>query len=154
MNDQPWRWSMLQATAPAGTTNIRVSMQALDVMANIDLPGGFQNANFDDFSLIVLGGDFNSDGLHNCLDVDGLVAEIVAGTNTASFDLTGNGTVDAADLDAWLAEAGAVNLASGNAYLKGDANLDGNVDGSDFGIWNATSSVPLGTSALSLSRRA
>jgi hypothetical protein len=37
----------------------------------------------------------------------------------------------------WLSLAGAANLPSGNAYLPGDATLDGFVDGSDFGIWNA-----------------
>ena len=41
------------------------------------------------------------------------------------------------DLTAWLATGGAANLPSGNPYLLGDANLDGLVDGSDFGIWNA-----------------
>lgn len=137
MNDQTWRRSKLQGTAPAGTASARVVMRAVDVVNNIDPPGGFQNANFDDFSLIVLGGDFNNDNLHNCADVDSLVAVIAAGTNTASFDLTGDGQVNNADLTAWLSEAGAVNLASGNTYLVGDANLDGNVDGSDFGIWNA-----------------
>ena len=30
-----------------------------------------------------------------------------------------------------------MNLPSGNAYLLGDANLDGVVDGQDFIIWNA-----------------
>ncbi len=33
--------------------------------------------------------------------------------------------------------AGAANLASGNPYLVGDANLDGVVDVSDFNLWNA-----------------
>ena len=48
----------------------------------------------------------------------------------------GDGSVDQADLDAWLAEAGANELASGNPYIAGDANLDGFVDASDFNIWN------------------
>jgi hypothetical protein len=51
--------------------------------------------------------------------------------------LTGDGLVDATDLEDWLAEAGAANLGSGNSYLSGDANLDGNVDGADFLSWNA-----------------
>ena len=38
--------------------------------------------------------------------------------------------------DGWLAVAGAVNNASGGAYLAGDANLDGFVDVGDFNIWN------------------
>ena len=40
------------------------------------------------------------------------------------------------DRDVWLADAGAVNLPSGNAYLLGDATLDGVVDGQDFIEWN------------------
>ncbi|MEM8679706.1 MAG: hypothetical protein AAGF97_10180, partial [Planctomycetota bacterium] len=81
--------------------------------------------------------DFNQDGMLDCLDADALVAEIVAGTNMAPFDLTGDGAVDNLDLDQWLADAGAANLASGNPYLVGDANLDGNVDGADFVAWNS-----------------
>ena len=86
---------------------------------------------------IVVDGDFNDDGLHNGSDIDALVAEIAGGMNTTRFDLTGDGVVDAADLNAWLAEAGAINLPSGAAYLVGDANLDGRVDGGDFLLWNA-----------------
>ncbi|MEM8679052.1 MAG: hypothetical protein AAGF97_06855 [Planctomycetota bacterium] len=82
-------------------------------------------------------GDLNDDGNYDCLDVDALVAEIVASTNDALFDLTGDGSVDGSDLEAWLAEAGAVNLPSGNPYLPGDATLDGNVDGQDFVDWNS-----------------
>ena len=81
-------------------------------------------------------GDFNEDGLFDCLDVDALVAEIVAGSNTGGFDMTGDGFVDNADLTEWLAVAGAENLPSGNSYLEGDANLDGTVDGLDFIEWN------------------
>ena len=65
-----------------------------------------------------------------------LVAEIAGGANNAAFDLSGDGSVDSTDLDLWLAEAGAANLPSGNAYRDGDANLDGVVDVSDFNLWN------------------
>ena len=82
-------------------------------------------------------GDFNNDGIYDCADVDSLVVEVATSTNAGEFDLTGDGLVDGSDLDAWLAEAGAVNLASGNSYLVGDANLDGTVDGADFLIWNS-----------------
>ena len=82
------------------------------------------------------GGDFNMDQVYDCADVDALVAEIVAGTNDATYDVTGDGTVDGMDLDAWLAEAGAVNNTSGGAHLPGDANLDGVVDVGDFNVWN------------------
>ena len=83
-----------------------------------------------------ISGDFDSNGLYECSDIDALVAEIAAGTNGPGFDLTGDGFVDLADRDAWLSEAGAAQLASGNAYLLGDASLDGTVDGQDFVLWN------------------
>ena len=86
--------------------------------------------------MTLVDGDFNDDGLYDCGDIDGLVAEIAGGGNDALFDLTGDASVDGDDLDAWLAEAGGVNLSSGNPYLVGDANLDGNVDGADFIAWN------------------
>ena len=85
----------------------------------------------------LISGDFDGNGDYACNDIDMLVDEIAAGTNDAAFDLTGDGSVNSADLDAWLAEAGAAELASGNPYLYGDANLDGNVDGSDFLVWNS-----------------
>ncbi len=81
-------------------------------------------------------GDFDNDGDYDCNDVNGLVAEIAAGTNSGNFDLTGDALVNGEDLTAWLAAAGSVNLLSGGAYLSGDANLDGDVDGQDFIAWN------------------
>lgn len=87
-------------------------------------------------------GDFDNNMLYECADVDALVAEIVAGTNTLSFDMNGDMVVDPDDLTAWLAQAGAGSsgipglTASGNPVLPGDANLDGTVDGADFLDWN------------------
>ena len=81
-------------------------------------------------------GDFDGDGDFDVADLDQLVAVIAAGTNAITFDLTGDNSVDLADRDAWLTLAGAANLPSGNAYLVGDANLDGSVDGADFVLWN------------------
>ncbi len=66
-----------------------------------------------------------------------LVAQIVSGVDLPTFDLNGDAQVEANDLNLWLARAGAANLPSGNAYLRGDANLDGVVDGSDFIVWNS-----------------
>ena len=66
-----------------------------------------------------------------------LQANIVTGpANPAIFDLTGDGNVSIADRDEWLVQAGAANLPSGNAFLLGDANLNGTVDGLDFLAWN------------------
>ena len=81
-------------------------------------------------------GDFDDNGVYDCADVDALVADIANGNNTASFDLDEDGSVNGADLDAWLAEAGEVNIGPGRTYLDGDANLDGVVDVGDFNIWN------------------
>lgn len=82
-------------------------------------------------------GDFNNDGNYNCSDIDALTAAISGGTNPAAFDITGDGLVNTADRDRWLSNAGDVNIGPGRAYKLGDANLNGNVDGSDFGIWNS-----------------
>ncbi len=84
----------------------------------------------------LIDGDFNDDGFFDCADVDSLVGDIAAMSNTPDFDLTGDGVVNTDDLTQWLAEAGAVNLASGNPYLPGDATLDGVVDVSDFNVFN------------------
>ena len=81
--------------------------------------------------------DFNNDGVADCRDIDALVAEIVAGTNTPTFDLNGDGQVNRADLDKWLDDAPDINGLSITRYLYGDANLDAVVDGTDFGIWNS-----------------
>ena len=82
-------------------------------------------------------GDFVDDGIYDVQDLDALFGAITAGTNPMGFDITGDGLVDLDDRDAWLAEAGAVNLPSGNPYLLGDVNLDALVDGQDFIVWNA-----------------
>ena len=87
-------------------------------------------------------GDFNNNGEYECSDVDGLVAAIVDVKNGNSadltFDLTGDNNVNNADLDLWLAVAGAAGLtASGNPVLYGDANLSGTVDAADYQIWTA-----------------
>ncbi len=86
----------------------------------------------------IASGDFDHDSDFDCDDINGLVGVIAAGTHVANFDLTGDLLVNQDDLTAWLAEAGASNLPSGGAYLPGDGNLDGAVDGSDFGIWNSS----------------
>jgi Lysyl oxidase/Bacterial pre-peptidase C-terminal domain len=82
-------------------------------------------------------GDFDLDGFVNSTDVDQLVSNLAIGpTNPSTFDLTNDNRVDQGDLTEWLRLAGARNLASGQSYLVGDANLDGSVDGQDFNIWN------------------
>lgn len=92
--------------------------------------------------------DFDADGACDIDDIDTLIMEIVAGTNSPLFDLTGDGLVDLADRDQWLADAGAMNLMSGNPYLLGDSNLDGTVDGLDFFDWNSNKFATTGKWSL------
>ncbi len=80
--------------------------------------------------------DFNDDNVLNCMDVDALTAVIAAESDDVEFDLNGDGAVNTADLDDWLSQAGAENLPDGRAYVLGDANLNGVVDGQDFLDWN------------------
>lgn len=82
-------------------------------------------------------GDFNNNGQYSVEDLDQLMRRIGGHSQDPVYDLTGDRRVNATDLALWLQEAGANNLPSHNAYLPGDANLDGVVDGSDFNIWNA-----------------
>ncbi len=84
-----------------------------------------------------LQGDFDRNGLLELVDIDALVGAIAGEGNPLHFDLDNDFLVNGQDLHRWLQLGGAANLPSGNAYLPGDANLDGVVDGSDFGIWNA-----------------
>ena len=87
-------------------------------------------------ALEFINGDFNGDGVYTCADVDALVATIAAATNDVSYDLNSDLLVNQDDLDTWLAVAGVANLPSHKPFLKGDANLDGVVDVTDFNVWN------------------
>jgi parallel beta-helix repeat protein len=85
--------------------------------------------------------DFNHDNACNLLDLNEIlsVGPVSAGVPSAGnepLDLDGSGTIDNGDVDLWLSTAGTTN-GFASAYRRGDANLDGMVDGSDFGIWNA-----------------
>ncbi len=103
-----------------------------------DIFGGFTGLDVAHGTPVTgVDGDFDNDGAYGCSDVDALVADIANGNNSASFDLDGDGSVNGADLEAWLAEAGEANIGPGRSYLDGDANLDGVVDTSDFNIWNS-----------------
>jgi hypothetical protein len=82
-------------------------------------------------------GDFNGDGNLDLSDLDRLVRELAQHGSNSIFDVNHDQAVDQADLGEWLSTAGQRNLGDGLAYLKGDANLDGIVDGIDFGIWQS-----------------
>ena len=69
-------------------------------------------------------GDFDSDGSLTALDIDLLSAEVTSGTNTMSFDLTGDNVVDGQDRVLWVEDL------AGTVF--GDADFDGGVLFSDF----------------------
>jgi hypothetical protein len=138
VNANPDVWTPFTFTAIAGP----------DVSGGVTLQLGATNGAtvnpnahmwYDNVSVSIEGvdADFNDDGLFNCADVDSLVGNIASQGNDAAFDLSGDGIVNTADLDLWLIDAGAANLGPGRPYLRGDANLDGGVDGTDFGVWNS-----------------
>lgn len=102
----------------------------------VGLENGFGTYVLDFETEIVIDGDFNNDGLFDCFDLNALGAEVANASNDLAFDLTGDGVVDLLDRDTWLADA-APHHGLAFAFLEGDINLDGTVDGGDFLVWNA-----------------
>jgi hypothetical protein len=137
-----WNWADPVSDVPADGDGwyVGIGYSAHGDFAIAD--GEMHGVTFDNYSIMSDGGgdpidgDFNADGAYDCADIDALTADIAASNNTAAFDLTGDGSVNLNDRDAWLSEAGEANLGPGKSYLVGDGNLDGVVDVSDFGIWN------------------
>lgn len=87
--------------------------------------------------------DFDANALCNITDLNDLLAEgplatgvMVTNGDNDQFDMNGDGILDVEDRDLWLAMAASENGLS-TPYKLGDANLDGVVDGTDFGIWNS-----------------
>ncbi len=60
-----------------------------------------------------------------------MTKEIIAGTNNSAFDLTGDGSVNEADLTRWRRD-GATHNGFSESYLLGDSDLDGLVDSTDL----------------------
>ncbi|MEM8680434.1 MAG: glycoside hydrolase TIM-barrel-like domain-containing protein, partial [Planctomycetota bacterium] len=130
-----WQWGM------PGAAGSQFYMDP-DLQSNI--AGGFDESLntattnwLSQFVSNPLSPDFNQDGVIDGGDIDLLMDQLVNGpADPATFDLNGDGAVSLLDRTEWLERAGAQNLASGGAYLLGDANLDGVVDGQDFITWN------------------
>jgi len=93
--------------------------------------------NLGSFTAALGAGDFNYDQDFSLLDLDALTAGINGGSSKAEYDVNGDALLGAEDITAWLQNAGKENLPHGRAYLLGDANLDGRVNGTDFDIWFA-----------------
>ncbi len=79
-----------------------------------------RSASFPSVSLVGSAaepGDFDADGDLDEDDVNTLLADIAAGANTGALDVTGDGSVDALDLEKWVKEL--------RKTWFGDATLDG-----------------------------
>lgn len=69
-------------------------------------------------------GDFNGNGVLDAADIDSLTQASAAGTNVASFDLSGDAKVDGTDINRWVRDL--------KRSWIGDANLDGQFNSSDL----------------------
>jgi hypothetical protein len=72
-------------------------------------------------------GDFTGDGIVDAVDIDVLADAVTSGI-VAFLDTDGSGAADMADVEFLVMDV--------LGTLAGDANLDGVVDGSDFNRWN------------------
>ena len=107
MNDNEWRRHTLSGVAPEGTLSVRVAGKSVGTV-NTE---GAQSAFWDDFSLMVAGGDdfmadFNGDGTVDLLDLDILGANFGGPGDMSTGDANGDGTVDLLDLDILGSEFG------------------------------------------------
>ncbi len=71
-----------------------------------------------------MAGDFNDNGEYDLGDIDLLTVASASGNNDASYDLTGDGAVDSADVTFWAHDLQGTWL--------GDSNLDNLFNSSDF----------------------
>jgi hypothetical protein len=116
------------------------------VMGGVDQTGGprVNDGRIDMGSVEtgdVIGPDFNGDGTANCDDVNALTREINSAVpDLTTYDIFTDGVLNDLDLQEWLIQAGAraeyAAQTNGNPFFRGDANLDGVVDGLDFITWN------------------
>ena len=92
--------------------------------------------------MLVPGCDFDASLTCDIADLNALLLEgpvapgvpVNVGVNDV-YDLNGDNLIDNTDVDIWLADAGSANGFT-SPYKRGDANLDGFVDGLDFIEWN------------------
>lgn len=121
--------------APAPISQVQIAaMRATECPFAIQSPDRVEAAFQEDepvSAALDVAGNFLLDDQLDVLDLNLLTAAIASGSNPLEYDLFADGVVDRRDLDTWLAVAGDHNLGDGRAYLMGDANLDGAVDGMD-----------------------
>lgn len=128
-------WMPLDLSLFAKAKKLHFNLASSDIgLFGMNTPAYFV---LDNLQVATIACDLNADDLCDVSDVDLLVAELADTGNNPLFDLDGNGSNDRNDVVEWLSIAGEANLPAGRSFLFGDANLDGSVDGTDFGIWNS-----------------
>ena len=114
---------------PAGSQSVTLRFDALNTWGNEIV--GIDNIRI--FTESGMGGGCDFDGNGSC-DIGDLDALLYTGQQSqdALYDLTGDGTVDLADRDEWLSQAG--NQESGQAYPPGDFNFSNKTDAADLNV--------------------
>ena len=69
-----------------------------------------------------------------------ILLEVVSQAAAVGPDFNGDGVVNSADLNVWLANVG---ITSGASVTQGDADADGDVDGDDFLFWQRNAGRPM-----------
>ena len=112
---------------PAGAEAVAIRFDALNTWGNEIV--GIDNIRI--FSQPDVACDFDGDGACGIVDLNALLYEGQQ-NQEAIYDLTGDGTVDLADRDAWLSEAGLHE--TGQEYPLGDFNFSNKTDAGDLNI--------------------
>ncbi|HEY6565060.1 MAG TPA: glycosyl hydrolase, partial [Pirellulaceae bacterium] len=128
-------WSIEDLVNNYSAAQLQAILGDIDVLALHELPP----VPWSD----AITGDFNQDGDMTVADLNLLfgVGNLVTGVSVVpglnnQFDLRTDGLLNELDLDLWLAIHAKFDGLNG-PHKRGDANLDGRVDGSDFNIWNS-----------------
>ncbi|MBI82634.1 MAG: hypothetical protein CMJ81_05520 [Planctomycetaceae bacterium] len=108
------------ATIRSGTTG---GMNTGDDLDALDVVGPPRDLNFDD--------QIDVPDIDIIFDIGDLVLGVATDWQSVELDLNSDSVVDNDDLDLWLAEA-AIDNGYDSAYIKGDTDLDRDVDLQDF----------------------
>lgn len=125
-NDSEWYQHTLNAVAPAGTAEVRISGSGQGMFTNP--AGGQQSAFFDDFSLDLLAaaglvGDYNEDGTVDAADYTTWRDNLGTAFALPNRDPANSGDVSVDDYASWKANFGTTAPGTGGAVPEPAAGL-------------------------------